>query len=1645
MAHSVPNKAHQPLTELPSGHSIHGASDGSKTKMSHFFGSPSSADDNPFSLFGSDGPMVMKSPGQQQVSKSEMSLNRTALEKSSQQQQQSINAPSLSPKAPQAATVAPPFIPNTAGLFDGSAEVATTDNLFSSLHLQSAPLAPPPFSHAPPLEQPTPQFPAIDQAVNPATGAASGIMQLDEPASLVQPLLLDTSCSSAVHLPQRSLALPAQREDTGMMGGASNGLLIDNDVRRDDFTHSLPSQPSAVSSIQGHTPTSLSSSNPPTSMVLTTNLPGSLHKRNTSFTDVTMLDPQPHLPAEFEASSEIAEVTGRPSQSPLNQTLCSLLGSQENLSVKNSPVQLMAPAPYMFEGHTSTSFVGEISMESSNEVTQLGPATLPSSVNVARHQHGAVAHTDSPCIHSWSDSMNTSPSPHRSIASSQRVDQPKDTQETVVTHYSPVSANREESNVATVSSRELVQHSSALLHEDGCSGTDVARAAALVSRSATVAPVVYSKGTSSSENCDAVEKAGSSTTGFASDAPSVMPPVFSGVLTTSSDHCGLSSSILPCSTGQSLAQVTPCVSQPSPHQLEALPAVLIPPQGRLSPHMSLPTAMSVSSSQEAAPGVMSSTRVPSRYPTRNEASIGSKVVSEDIGSLTNTDISPIPDGRNLPQESVKNEPISSHMEKDVRSIQARRQDEVPVGPTAGVADGHHDPMYDTSARGGGDYVYGDRYRPAYPDPVYHSEPHHWAGYEASHMRQPPQKTMATEPTSSHMERNAISLQTRQDEAHVRPAAGVVDSYAPTYHHDYPMYDARGGEGAYAYHERYRSAYSDAMYHPRPHLGAEYGVPDHYRYQVHPPPHHNYYGGYYPGQHGYDSLYSDPYMHPPDPYYNHYGVPQQQTYQGYQQEPHLGYISEQSSNPPLWNGTEPTEELPWDGTQPPVEASSLTQPPYYSDEATKYTEGSYPQIAADYPGNSHNQSMESKEVKEIWEPILSTPISPVRKTPEHFYCPHRRVAFGFGGKLVTVLPIDIRATEKRACVEIRSMRDLLVDEESVRFVEAMNDTCFPFIPGETPKNVVLHFASDKARQCREEREVLLSDENQDSNNADCADILDDEALLWEFLALLCQQNGVILPSDVADILKGSSLSIKPSVMRDEQECVDELRQLLLSGRKKNALDYACSKALWGHALMLASRMDEQSRTYVVNRFTASLASTDPLSTFYTLLLGRLPAAVKQDGLSRAGDWKPHLSMILANKCSKLDSTAIIFMGDTLMAKGRCCAAHLCYYLADVRWGCYGDASTKYSLLGVEQSVIHRVGRYPQPHELWKMETLEYAMALTKNDFSLPSFQVFKLLHVLKLIEYGFLSFAMKYCEQISCCLLKGIDKYTPTVLSTLLDVAVRLHHFTREFGMEESELPSWLHQLERSITAILLTDCAPNLMSPSPLFSSVSQTYSSNDARPQLTIGLQPQYGIPNALGTRTSGMLEGTGEQLIAEKNREQHRTEKVGEQLYAERSGEEHYTERSGEEHYAERSGEPLYAEKSQEQIYTEKNEEHLYEERSGEHLYKENVGEQHYGYSNGEQPYKERNKEQLYEERNKEQLFGEQPGELMSALNPQELHPQVQDRGGMTSYFYGGPSVSGDVGVHSTGEGEMMAAEERTTLQKEQYGSPQPGQNGE
>jgi len=138
------------------------------------------------------------------------------------------------------------------------------------------------------------------------------------------------------------------------------------------------------------------------------------------------------------------------------------------------------------------------------------------------------------------------------------------------------------------------------------------------------------------------------------------------------------------------------------------------------------------------------------------------------------------------------------------------------------------------------------------------------------------------------------------------------------------------------------------------------------------------------------------------------------------------------------------------------------------------------------------------------------------------------------------------------------------------------------------------------------------------------------LLWELLLLLLRQNGTIVGTDIAELLlKDHEILREPIVQQQIAEAVEgasdagtvvvaadrtlvsrqteasvtkKFRELLLFGNKKEALEWAMTQGLWGHALFLASKMDQRTYSSVMIRFANGLALTDPLQTLYQLMSG-----------------------------------------------------------------------------------------------------------------------------------------------------------------------------------------------------------------------------------------------------------------------------------------------------------------------------------------------------------------------------------------------------------------------------------------------------------
>ncbi|XP_056146777.1 protein transport protein Sec16A isoform X2 [Lampris incognitus] len=441
------------------------------------------------------------------------------------------------------------------------------------------------------------------------------------------------------------------------------------------------------------------------------------------------------------------------------------------------------------------------------------------------------------------------------------------------------------------------------------------------------------------------------------------------------------------------------------------------------------------------------------------------------------------------------------------------------------------------------------------------------------------------------------------------------------------------------------------------------------------------------------------------------------------------------------------------------------------------------------------------------------------TPEKFTIPHRCARFGPGGHLVQVLP-NLPSAGQPALVDIYNIEIMLQDTPDQAELRGFPG---PLVKEETHKVDVIKFSQNKALEC--------------SRNNDLLD-RDSACLLWDFIMLLCRQNGTVVGTDIADLLLKEHRSVwLPGKSPNEANLIDfnneplaraeeepgagplsllsdtfmtvpenvgketeRFRELLLFGRKKDALEAAMKGGLWGHALLLASKMDSRTHARVMTRFANSLPINDPLQTVYQLMSGRMPASATCCGEEKWGDWRPHLAMVLSNLTHTvdLDTRTITTMGDTLASKGLTDAAHFCYLMAQVGLGVFTKKSTKMVLVGSNHSLPFY--QFATNEAIQRTEAYEYAQSLGSQPCSLPNFQVFKLIYACRLAEAGLSAQAFHYCEVISRNVLMQPSYHSPVFLSQLIQMSEKLRFFDPQLKEKpEQELfnePEWLIHLRQ---------------------------------------------------------------------------------------------------------------------------------------------------------------------------------------------------------------------------------------------------------
>ncbi|XP_011081258.1 protein transport protein SEC16B homolog [Sesamum indicum] len=258
---------------------------------------------------------------------------------------------------------------------------------------------------------------------------------------------------------------------------------------------------------------------------------------------------------------------------------------------------------------------------------------------------------------------------------------------------------------------------------------------------------------------------------------------------------------------------------------------------------------------------------------------------------------------------------------------------------------------------------------------------------------------------------------------------------------------------------------------------------------------------------------------------------------------------------------------------------------------------------------------------------------------------------------------------------------------------------------------------------------------------------------------------------------------------------EVQNLLVSGRKKDALQCAQDGQLWGPALVLAAQLGDQFYVETVKQMALrQLVAGSPLRTLCLLIAGQpadvfsadstaissMPGALnmpQQPAQFSANcmldDWEENLAVITANR-TKDDELVLIHLGDCLWKeRSDIIAAHICYLVAEATFEPYSDTA-RLCLVGADHWKYPRT--YASPEAIQRTELYEYSKVLGNSQFVLLPFQPYKFVYALMLAEVGRMSEALKYCQAVSKSLKTGRTPEVETLrhLASSLEERIKAH-------------------------------------------------------------------------------------------------------------------------------------------------------------------------------------------------------------------------------------------------------------------------------
>lgn len=486
-------------------------------------------------------------------------------------------------------------------------------------------------------------------------------------------------------------------------------------------------------------------------------------------------------------------------------------------------------------------------------------------------------------------------------------------------------------------------------------------------------------------------------------------------------------------------------------------------------------------------------------------------------------------------------------------------------------------------------------------------------------------------------------------------------------------------------------------------------------------------------------------------------------------------------------------------------------------------------------------------------------------------PHALVTFGFGGKLIVMKSannfganLDYGSQESTtSAISVLSLAEVVADKgdgsgivsgTSHDYFHALCQSSFPgpLVGGSAATKEVNKWLDEKIGKCESASVDFCKGEFL--------------KLLFSLLKIMCQHYGKLRspfgsdPSveeidgpesavtrlfasakkNSARLTEFGSLTHCMQNLPSEgqiRETAIEVQKLLVSGRRKEALQYAQEGQLWGPALVLAAQLGEKFYVDTVKKMAQrQFVSGSPLRTLCLLIAGqpadvfsadtpanntpangpRSPTQVLANGM--LDDWEENLAIITANR-TKDDELVIIHLGDCLLKeRGEIIAAHTCYLVAEANFGSYSD-SARLCLIGADHWKCPRT--YASPEAIQRTEVYEYSKVLGNSQFVLLPFQPYKLIYAYMLAEVGKVSDSLRYC-QASLKLMKNSGRASEVeMLKTLLSSLEERLRTHQQGGYGSNLAPAklvgkFITSIDRSIHRMMGAPPAP--LPPMPQIS-----------------------------------------------------------------------------------------------------------------------------------------------------------------------------------------------------------------------------------